>query len=366
MTSARLLEVDELSVVFSTARGEVYGVDGVSFTLDHGETLGVVGESGSGKSVTATSLIGVRPPLTRVRTSGSARLEGRELLDMSEAELRGIRGAEIGYVFQDPMTALDPSIPVGNQIVETLLVHTGLDKAGAQRRAVELLDMVGIPNAAASTRNLPDQFSGGMRQRILVALAISCRPKLLIADEATTALDPTVQTQILALLRSLCRELSMAMIMITHDFGVVAATCDRVQVMYAGRIVERGSVADVLTGPRHPYTAGLLRLAPRLEINHHHRLRPIPGRAPTAIRNEPGCRFSPRCEFADDRCHREEPPWSDGLTHASACWRNPAELASRDGGQAELASRDGGQAELASRDRGQAESTMLDRDREPR
>ncbi|WP_431911834.1 ABC transporter ATP-binding protein [Micromonospora carbonacea] len=327
MTSPRLLEVEQLTVCFDTARGEVYGTDEVSFHLDHGETLGMVGESGSGKSVTATSLIGVHPPLTRVRTTGSAKLEGRELLTMSEPELRTVRGAEIGYVFQDPLTALNPSLTVGHQLAETLIVHTGMDRAAARRRAIELLDLVGIPNSAGAVDSYPDQFSGGMRQRILVALAISCRPKLLIADEATTALDPTVQTQILALLRSLCRDLSMAMIMITHDFGVVAATCDRVQVMYAGRIVERGPVAEVLEHPGHPYTAGLLRLAPRFEVNHHHRLHPIPGRAPTVIKAKPGCRFAPRCELADDRCRREVPALSVDAAHAHACWHSPAKRA---------------------------------------
>ncbi|MDQ7910114.1 ABC transporter ATP-binding protein [Phytohabitans sp. ZYX-F-186] len=327
MTSPRLLEVDNLTVCFSTSRGEVYGTDDVSFSLDHGETLGVVGESGSGKSVTATSLIGVHPPLTRVRTTGSAKLEGRDLLTMSEQELRAVRGAEIGYVFQDPLTALNPSLTVGHHLVETMLVHTDMNRSAARRRAAELLDLVGIPNSAGALDSYPDQFSGGMRQRVLVALAISCRPKLLIADEATTALDPTVQSQILALLRSLCRELSMAMIMITHDFGVIAATCDRVQVMYAGRIVERGPVADVLAHPGHPYTAGLLRLAPRFELNHHHRLHPIPGRAPTVIRPQPGCRFAPRCELADDRCEREVPPLSADAAHTHACWRSSAELA---------------------------------------
>ena len=326
MTSPRLLEVDGLTVRFSTSRGEVYGTDDVSFTLDHGETLGFVGESGSGKSVTATSLIGIHPPLTRVRTTGSAKLEGRELLTMSEAQLRAVRGAEIGYVFQDPLTALDPSLPVGRQIVETLRVHTDLDKTAARQRTLELLDLVGIPNAAGSADNYPDQFSGGMRQRILVALAISCRPKLLIADEATTALDPTVQTQILALLRTLCRELRMAMILITHDFGVVAATCDSVQVMYAGRIVERGPVAEVLSRPGHPYTAGLIRLAPRFELMEHHRLIPIPGRAPTVIRPEPGCRFAPRCDLADDRCRQEVPRLSETAAHTHACWRTSLTL----------------------------------------
>lgn len=317
-----LLEVDDLRVVFSTAHGTVLGVDGVSFHIAEGEALGMVGESGSGKSVTAAALIGLRPALARVRTTGLVRLAGQELLSMTEAQLRTVRGRQIGYVFQDPMTALDPAMPVGAQIVETIRVHRKVDRAAARRRATELLELVGIPDAAGRLDDLPGRFSGGMRQRILIALAVACGPRLLIADEATTALDPTVQSQILALLNDLRRELGMALLMISHDLGVVAATCDRVQVMYAGRIVERGPVADILTRPNHPYTEGLLRLAPRFELTHHHRLKPIPGRAPSVIgEHGPGCRFAPRCELAESRCHAEEPPLSsiDDL-HASACW----------------------------------------------
>lgn len=326
MSEPMLLEVEDLAVVFATSVGRVYGVDGVSFRLAAGEALGVVGESGSGKSVTAASLIGLHPPLTRVSTTGTARLAGRDLLTMREAQLRRVRGVQIGYVFQDPLTALDPLMTVGAQIVETVRTHARMPRSLARRRAAELLELVGIPDPAARLDDYPDQFSGGMRQRILIALAVSCQPKLLIADEATTALDPTVQTQILALLGELRRELGMALIMITHDIGVVAATCDRVQVMYAGRIVESGPVADVLTHPQHPYTCGLLRLAPRFELQRHHRLHPIPGRAPTVITKHPGCRFARRCELADDRCHQEDPPWTASERgHGRACWRSPEE-----------------------------------------
>lgn len=325
-----LLEVKDLTVVFSTPSGPLRAVDGVSFRLDRGEALGVVGESGSGKSVTASALLSLHPVLSRVQVSGEARLDGTDLLTMREAALRRIRGRQIGYVFQDPLTALNPAMKVGAQLAETLRVHLGLDRSSARRRAVELLELVGIPNAAGRLDDYPDEFSGGMRQRILIAAAVACEPKLLIADEATTALDPTVQAQILVLLGDLRRELGIAMMIISHDFGVVAATCDRVQVMYAGQIVESGPVGRVLRSPRHPYTASLLRLAPRFEVNQHRRLRPIPDRALTVIDERSGCRFAPRCELALGHCGTQDPPWSAATTektHGAACWRDEDEVA---------------------------------------
>ncbi|OLT09621.1 hypothetical protein BJF78_30335 [Pseudonocardia sp. CNS-139] len=257
------------------------------------------------------------------------RLAGRDLLAMPESRLRRVRGADVGFVFQDPLTALDPAMTVGEQLVETLRCHRGIRRPAARRRAAELLELVGIPEPGAALDRFPRQFSGGMRQRVLIALAICCDPALLIADEATTALDPTVQIQILSLLRRLRRELGMALIVISHDLGVIAAVCDRVQVMYGGVVVEHGPVPQVLAAPRHPYTAGLLRLAPRFEHRTHRRLRPIPGMALTVTGTRHDCRFADRCELADDRCRTEVPPWShtaDGR-HGSACWRPPTAVA---------------------------------------
>jgi oligopeptide/dipeptide ABC transporter ATP-binding protein len=322
-----LLDVRDLQVVFATPKGPLYAVDGISFQLDRGEALGMLGESGSGKSVAALTLLRLHPPLARVRVTGSALLDGIDLLTMPEARLRRIRGREIGFVFQDPLTALNPAMTVGAQLSEIVRVNLGRDGSTARRRAAELLDVVGIPNAAGRLDDYPDEFSGGMRQRILIAAAVACEPKLLIADEATTALDPTVQAQILGLLCDLRRELGMAMLVISHDFGVIAATCDRVQVMYAGEVVESGPVGRVLRRSRHPYTTGLIRLAPRFELNKHGRLRPIPGRALPVIGPHCGCPFAPRCDLALDRCVHENPVWIEdtddvGVSHGAACWRD--------------------------------------------
>lgn len=326
-TTTDLLDVRNLRVIFSTPNGPLHAVDGVSFRLARGEALGVLGESGSGKSVAVSTLLRLFPPLARVRVTGTALLDGSDLLSMPEARLRRVRGREVGFVFQDPLTALNPAMTVGAQLKEILHVNLGMDGSAARARAVELLDLVGIPNAAQRLRDYPDEFSGGMRQRILIAAAVACGPKLLIADEATTALDPTVQAQILGLLTDLRRELGMAMVVISHDFGVIAATCDRVQVMYAGQIVESGPVGQVLRRSRHPYTTGLIRLAPRFEVNHHGRLRPIPGRALPVIGDHAGCPFAPRCEVSLDRCGHDDPQWTDdaddaGARHGAACWRD--------------------------------------------
>jgi oligopeptide transport system ATP-binding protein len=316
-----LLEVRNLSTVFPTERGPLYAVDGVSFTLAEGEALGVVGESGSGKSVTALTLLRLFGPMTKPHISGQAFFAGRDLLAMSDAELRRVRGAEVGMIFQDPLTSLNPSLPVGEQIAEGLRYHRGLDSSAARRRAAELLDLVGFADARHRLDDLPYRFSGGMRQRIMIAIAIACEPRLLIADEPTTALDVTVQAQVLALLGRLRRELGMALMLITHDFGVVAAACDRVQVMYGGRLVERGTLRQVIEHPNHPYTEALLHLVPRLDSPLGTRSQPISGQPAAVIGDMIGCRFAVRCAHADDRCRAQDPPSVQiEEEHVSACW----------------------------------------------
>lgn len=316
-----LLEVRDLRVHFSTPGGLLRAVDGVSFSLARREALGVVGERGSGKSVTALSLTRLFGPLTRAQVCGEVWFEGRDLLRLPERELRHVRGAEIGLVFQDPLTSLNPSMPVGEQIAESLRYHRGLSSARARRRAAELLELVGIPDPRRRLDDRPYQFSGGMRQRIMIAIAIACEPKLLIADEPTTALDVTVQAQVLLLLDRLRRELGMALMLISHDFGVIAATCDRVQVMYGGRLVEHGTVRHLLERPNHPYTEALLRLVPRLDGPRGQRVAPISGQPVAVFGAVRGCRFAPRCALAEDRCRRQDPPLARlDPEHASACW----------------------------------------------
>jgi oligopeptide/dipeptide ABC transporter ATP-binding protein len=332
-----LLEVEDLTCHIDTPRGPVRAVDGVSFRLYAGESLGVVGESGSGKSMTAMSILRLFGPRTRARLGGRVRFEGTDLLDAPERELRRLRGGRIGMVFQDPLTSLDPVMPVGDQIAVPLRVHAGMKRGPARARAVELLDLVGIPDAHRRAGDLPHRFSGGMRQRILIAAAVACEPRLLIADEATTALDVTVQAQVLALLARLRRELDMALVVISHDLGVVSAVADTMQVMYAGRIVERGPVADLLTGGGHPYTRGLVRLVPHIDRMHHERrLRPIPGQPPVLHDAVAGCAFRPRCELASDRCAHESPPLATYAPgRARACWAPvppPSEPAPEDAG----------------------------------
>jgi oligopeptide/dipeptide ABC transporter ATP-binding protein len=313
-------------------------VDDVSFTLLHREAVGVVGESGCGKSVTALSILRLFGPLDHVAATGEVLFEGVDLLKLPEAELRQIRGAQIAMVFQDPLTSLNPVITVGEQIAETLRYHRRLEQAGARRRAQELMELVGIGDPVRRFDDLPEQFSGGMRQRIMIAIAIACEPKLLIADEPTTALDVTVQSQVLALLNRLRKELGMALMMISHDLGVIAATCDSAQVMYGGRLVERGKIADVLERPAHPYTAALLQLAPRLDGPVQRRLKPIPGQPMPVFGRRAGCRFAPRCEFALARCHAEDPPTvAIGSHHASACWLAKEKPTFSEGGRREQA-----------------------------
>ena len=294
-------------------------VDGIGFDLMPGEVLGVVGESGSGKSVMALSILGLLSPPGRV-TRGSVRFAGEDLLAKSEAEMERIRGARISMIFQEPMTSLNPVFTIGDQIAETLREHQGLDRRAARRKAVELLAMVEIAAAERRVDDYPHQMSGGMRQRVMIAMALACRPALLIADEPTTALDVTVQAQILDLLRALQRELGMAVIMITHDLGVVAGMADRICVMYGGRVVEQGPADAVFADPSMPYTAGLLRSIPRLDRPAERRLTPIRGTPPESIGAARACRFAPRCDFAAEICRTQVPPLrSVGEGRVAAC-----------------------------------------------
>jgi len=305
--SEPLLAVEGLEVRFWTNRGTVHAVNGISFAIEPGETLGIVGESGCGKSVTSLAILGLLPRAGRA-TAGSARLEGRELLSLSDRELRDVRGREIAMIFQDPMTSLNPVLTIGRQIREALEAHFGLDRKAADARAVELLDQVGIPSAKSRISDYPHQFSGGMRQRAMIAMALACEPKLLIADEPTTALDVTIQAQILDLLRELVSERDTALIMITHDLGVVAGTCDRVNVMYAGMFVETGSAEQVFGAPRHPYTLGLLQSVPRLDTPRGRQLQPIAGAPRDMLQPPHACPFQPRCRYAVEESLHEVPP----------------------------------------------------------
>ena len=328
--SGPLLEVRDLKVSFATRNGVVRAVDGLSFSLEEGESLGIVGESGSGKTVSSLSILRLFGLFDDVSVSGEILFEGRDLLRVSEAELSRIRGGRIGMVFQDPLTSLNPVMPVGEQVAESIRFHTGATRAQAHNRAVEMLDRVGIPDAHKRCEELPHAFSGGMRQRVMVAIALACEPKLLIADEPTTALDVTVQAQVLLLLDELRREMGIALIMITHDFGVVAATADRVLVMYAAQPMEYCSIGHLFQRANHPYTEGLLRLVPRFEHQVHGRLRPIEGQPPLLTEEIHGCAFAPRCSYVQDRCRSERPPLLRiGPHHESACWL-AAERAQRD------------------------------------
>jgi len=318
-----LLSVDDLRVRFWTNRGIVHAVNGISFDVRAGETLGLVGESGCGKSVTALAAMGILPRAARI-PSGSIKLDGRELIGLSERSWRRVRGKEIAMIFQDPMTSLNPVLTVGAQLRESIEEHLDLDRKAARRRSIELLDQVGIPSAADQLKNYPHQFSGGMRQRVMIAMALACEPKLLIADEPTTALDVTIQAQILDLLRELVSERDTALVLITHDLGVVAGTCERVQVMYAGTLVETGTADELFATPRHPYTLGLLQSVPRLDLGRRQPLLPIPG-APRNMLSEPdSCPFAPRCRFRLDRCTAELPELERLDTGQRAACFNPA------------------------------------------
>jgi peptide/nickel transport system ATP-binding protein len=317
-----LLRVRDLSVRFRSRAATTYAVNGISFDLRPGETLGIVGESGSGKSVSALAILGILPRTADVE--GEVSYAGRDLLSMSRGDLRGIRGSELAMVFQDPMTSLNPVLPVGRQLTETLRRHLGMDRGEARAEAVSLLDRVGIPSAKDRIGDFPHQFSGGMRQRVMIAIAISCRPRVLFADEPTTALDVTIQAQILDLLRTLVAEEDMAMVLVTHDLGVVAGTCERTHVMYAGRFVETAPTAELFARPSHPYTVGLLRSVPRLDRGNR-RLVPVPGVPRDQTAPLEGCAFAPRCAYASDRSWAELPelePLAGSPDHRVACF-NP-------------------------------------------
>jgi len=321
---AKLLEVNNLRTYFFTEEGVVRAVDGVTWSLDEGETMGLVGESGCGKSVTAMSILRlIQNPPGRI-VDGTITFEGQDLLQVDEAEMRSIRGNRIAMVFQEPMTSLNPVLTIGQQIKEAITLHLGLQDAEATARAVELLEMVGIPEADTRLSDYPHQFSGGMRQRVMIAMALSCNPKLLIADEPTTALDVTIQAQILEIMARLSKELGTAVLVITHNLGVVARYADRVNVMYAGKIVESGTAIDIFKNPRHPYTLGLMASVPRLDETEHVRLATIEGQPPLLIEPIPGCSFEPRCDWAIDKCQTDPPLLEDKEPgHQAACWRNP-------------------------------------------
>ena len=317
-----LLSVEDLHVQFSTRRGTVYAVNGVSFDIAPGETLGIVGESGCGKSVTSLAMLGILARNGRV-SKGKAVFGGRDLIGLSDRALRRIRGKEIAMIFQDPMSSLNPVLTVGRQIREVLETHFEMDKEPANKRAVELLDRVGIPGARARLKDYPHQFSGGMRQRVMIAMALACEPKLLIADEPTTALDVTIQAQILDVLRELVTEQQTALILITHDLGVVAGTCKRVNVMYGGMFMETGSAEQVFSAPRHPYTLGLLESVPRLDAPRREKLKPIEGTPRDMLSPPAACPFQPRCRFEVELSSQEVPelqPVESG--HLVACF-NP-------------------------------------------
>jgi len=316
-----LLEVRDLRTHFATPEGVVRAVDGVSYDVREGEIVALVGESGCGKSVSALSIMRLIPRPSGRIVGGEVLFAGRDLLALDDEQMRRVRGREIAMVFQEPMTSLNPVLTIGRQLTETLEVHLGMGETDAERRAAELLGLVGIPDAERRLPQYPHQFSGGMRQRIMIAMALACRPKLILADEPTTALDVTIQAQILELLRDLSQRFGVAMLIITHNLGVVARYADRVNVMYAGKVIERGTARQIYHDPRHPYTLGLLRSVPRLDLPRKARLDPIEGQPPDLVRLPPGCPFAPRCKFAIPRCAHDVPPLMPvGDDHLSACW----------------------------------------------
>ncbi len=320
-----IVEVENLSTTFHTSRGDLPAVGGVSFTLKENETLGVVGESGSGKTVLSRTIMGLQPR-TNVTVSGSALLDGHQIVNAKEADLRKIWGTTVAMVFQDPMTSLNPVTKIGKQISESLRIRLGMSKEEAKARAIELLTLVGIPSPEERYVAYPTQLSGGMRQRVMIAIALAANPKLLLADEPTTGLDVTIQAQILNLLDELQRKLNMSVILVTHDLGVVATRTDRIIVMYAGRIVEMGTTKDVFRDHRMPYTRALLESTPKVSNPSHTRLQTIPGRPPNLLKITAGCAFAPRCSRATEKCHVDrpelEPTGTEG--HFFACW-NPLE-----------------------------------------
>ena len=313
-----LLAVDRLRVEFPTRHGTLVAVDGVSLSIAPGEVLGVVGESGAGKSLTGAAIIGLIDPTGRIG-AGEVRLGDRRIDNLAPEEMRRVRGREIGAVFQDPLTSLNPLYTIGRQLVETITTHLDLSMRAARRRALDLLGEVGIPAPERRFHHYPHQFSGGMRQRVVIALALAAQPKLIIADEPTTALDVSIQAQIIALLKRLCREHGAAVMLITHDMGVIAETADRVAVMYAGRVVEVGPVADVIHRPQHPYSKGLMGSIPSI-VAEREELAQIEGVMPRLDAIPPGCAFHPRCPCAFDRCKKERPELMNAGATRSACW----------------------------------------------
>ena len=315
-----ILKVEDLVTRFNTPEGTVFAVNGVSFELHEGETLGVVGESGCGKSVTMLSILQLipRPPGKIVK--GKAFFHENDLLKLNSEEIRHVRGAQIGMIFQDPMTSLNPVLTVGKQVSEPLMLHLGMNKKEAEERVIELLRLVGIPEAEKRLDQYPHQFSGGMRQRVMIAMALACNPQILIADEPTTALDVTIQAQIVDLVKKLRDELGMSIIWITHDLGIVAGLAQHVIVMYAGYIIEEAKVKELYTNPQHPYTLGLLNSLPRLDSSEHHRLTDIPGLPPLLLQEPVGCPFAPRCPFVFERCKENPPLLEVGVDHRAACW----------------------------------------------
>ncbi len=325
--SKTLLNVRDLETKFFTQDGVVHAVNGISYHVDEGETVAIVGESGSGKSVGVMSLIRLIASPPGKIVNGSVVFDGQELMDLAEEDLRHIRGNRIAMIFQDPMTSLNPVLTIGRQITESLELHMSMNRSQSRERAIELLELVGIPAAASRLDDYPHQFSGGMRQRVMIAMGLSCNPQLLIADEPTTALDVTIQAQIIDLVDRLRKELGMAIIWITHDLGVVAGMAERVIVMYSGFIIEAATVNDLYAQPHHPYTLGLLRSIPRLDEAHRERLVPIDGLPPDLLDEPSHCPFAPRCEFVVEKCWQENPPLETVADdHLSACWRDISEI----------------------------------------
>ena len=319
---AALLQVKDLRTYFFTLDGVVKAVDGVSYDLEAGETLAIVGESGCGKSVSALSVMRLIPDPPGKIVSGEILLDGEDILKVDAEDMRQIRGAKIAMVFQEPMTSLNPVLSIERQLTETLELHMGMSKGEARRESVNLLIRVGIPDPETRIKQYPHQFSGGMRQRVMIAMALSCNPKLIIADEPTTALDVTIQAQILDLMKALTTESGVALIIITHNLGVVARYADRVNIMYAGKVIERGEAREIYANPRHPYTVGLLRSVPRLDLPRKARLDPIEGQPPDLINLPAGCSFRERCRWAIDKCATDTPELIEtSAGHLSACWR---------------------------------------------
>lgn len=317
----KILKVEDLVTRFNTPEGTVYAVNGVSFDLGEGETLGVVGESGCGKSVTMLSVMQLIPRPPGKIVNGKAYFHGDDLLQLSPDEIRSVRGSQIAMIFQDPMTSLNPVLTIGKQVSEPLMLHLGMTKKDAEERVVELLRLVGIPEAEKRLTQYPHQFSGGMRQRVMIAMALACNPQILIADEPTTALDVTIQAQIIELVKKLRDEIGMSVIWITHDLGVVAGMAQRMMVMYAGYIIEEAPVKELYSNPTHPYTLGLLGSLPRLDRGGEHtKLNVIPGLPPLLLEKPVACPFQPRCPYSFERCEENPPLMDVGVNHRAACW----------------------------------------------